>query len=900
MGIDETYHAEYLDSLYQQWKSDPNLVEPSWQQFFNGFEIGMSGTGGVSAPAGGSEKQAHVEALVARYRDLGHLLACLDPLNECPTSHPLLDLSMFELANDDLNDEFHIHLGQTDHMKLVDIISALKETYCRSIGVEYTHIQDPDEREWLRLRMEPNRNRPELSDERKIRLFKKLSQAHQFEMTLNKKYPGQTRFSLEGAEALISTLDAMILRASDDGCSEFVFGMAHRGRLNVLSNILMKPYLEIFQEFANSYNPDSLVGAGDVKYHNGYLTDITLANGKEARLFLVNNPSHLESVDPVAEGVVRGLRDDLPADQRKNVMPILIHGDSAFAGQGVVTETLNLSQLEGYKTHGTIHIVINNQIGYTTLPEHARSTRYSTDVAKMLMVPIFHVHGENPEALVHVIELAVDYRNRFGKDVVVDLVCYRRHGHNEGDEPYFTQPDMYRRIKERPPVHQLYGEKLIESGISAAETIDQINDETAQCLIDQFEADQATERVLPEDRFYEKWDKLSGPYLGDPVKTAIPKKKLLALGKALNIMPGGFNTHSKLKRILDARLKAIETGKGIDWANGESLAFASIVNEGIPIRLSGQDSGRGTFSQRHAVVTDTESGSIYVPVTSVEKEAGLFQVFNSSLSEYAVLGFEYGYALMRPDALVLWEAQFGDFANNAQSIIDLYIAAGEAKWRRANGLVMLLPHGLEGLGPEHSSARLERFLQLCADDNMQICHPTTPAQYFHVLRRQVKASYRKPLIIMSPKSLLRHPQAVSNLTEFSSGGFQPVIDDTLDPKKVTRVLITAGKAYYELIQRRQELDVKNVAIIRIEQYYPLPEDELEAVFDRYESAKGWYWVQEEPKNMGAFDFLRPRLGHLAGRHIKYIGRNPSSSPATGFHNIYLKEREALLKEAIPG
>ena len=898
MNIDETYSADYVDAQYRQWQIDPQSVAESWQFFFQGFEMGSAGASREVPSTTASPKQAHVESLVYRYRNIGHLLACLDPLSECPISHPLLDLSVFELSSNDLEDRFHIHIGEIEEASLAEIVEALKETYCRSIGVEFMHLQDPDERQWLIKRMEPNRNKPQLSRDEKLRLLHKLSHATQFEILLNKRYPGQTRFSLEGAETLISTLDALIMRAVSQGGTDFLIGMSHRGRLNVLVNILQKPYLEIFQEFANSYDPDSLIGAGDVKYHNGYLSEIELPDNNKIKILMVNNPSHLESVDPVVEGVARGIQDPLPEAEKKNVMPILIHGDAAFSGQGVVTETLNLSQLEGYATKGTIHVVVNNQIGYTTLPEHARSTRYSTDVAKMLMVPIFHVHGENPEALAQVVKIANDYRRTYAKDVVIDLVCYRRHGHNEGDEPYFTQPQMYRRIKERAPVHKIYAEQLIAEGVTTQQEVEQINSGTRQCLNDQFEAERTTARKLKKPRFYENWKNYATDYSPKSIKTGFSKKRLLDLGKKLNQPPQGFKMHPKLERIYKTRLDAIEKGEGIDWSSAEALSFGSLLLEGIPIRLSGQDSARGTFSQRHAVVHDIETGTAHTPLSALSEKQGRFEVYNSSLSETGVLGFDYGYSMVRPEGLVIWEAQFGDFVNNAQSIIDLYIASGEAKWQRHSGLVMLLPHGMEGLGPEHSSARLERFLQLCADNNLQVCHPTSAAQYFHLLRRQVRSRFRKPLIVMSPKSLLRNPAAVSSLKSLTTGSFEKVLESPQAAGKCRRVLVTAGKVYYDLVQRREALNAEDIAIVRIEQYYPFPADELETLFEHYAEAREWFWVQEEPKNMGAYNFLRPRLGQLIGRHVRYIGREPSATPATGFHNIYLQEREQLLTEAV--
>ena len=901
MNIDKTYSASEIDNHYQQWKNDPQSVSKDWQYFFEGFELGYqdggSPAGEVPEDESGLPKQTLVDRLLYRYRDIGHLLACLDPLTVCPTSHPLLELDQFNLSTDDLKKTFATRFGKMRRGTLQEIITALKETYCRSIGVEYMHLQDPVERQWLQDRMEENNNRPQLSNEEKILILKRLHHAAHFETLLNKKYPGQTRFSLEGAEALIPMLDFLVSQAANQGSTNIVFGMAHRGRLNVLANILQKPYLDIFKEFTNSYDPESMVGAGDVKYHNGYMSDVVLPGDRKLRMLLVNNPSHLESVDPVVEGVARGLQDQVEEEERNQVLPILIHGDAAFAGQGVVTETLNLSQLTGYATKGTLHIIINNQIGYTTLPEHARSTRYSTDVAKMLMVPIFHIHGENPEALVHVVKLAYDYRQAFKKDVVIDLVCYRRHGHNEGDEPYFTQPEMYNRIRSRPAVHQLYGNELIEQDVVSENMVEEIEQETNQCLIDQFNQEETASREFPKPQYFEIWEDYQGEYTHKAIKTAVDKKTLTSLAKKVNQTPDDFERHRKLDRILKHRLDAIEKGEGIDWANAENLAFASLLAEGTQIRLSGQDSARGTFSQRHSVIFDSKTGKPYIPLNSVAENGGRFEVFNSSLSEMAVLGFDYGYSLVRPDSLVLWEAQFGDFVNNAQSMIDLYIAAAQAKWQRLSGLVMLLPHGWEGLGPEHSSARLERFLQLCADENMIVSYPSTPANYFHVLRRQVLAPYRKPLIIMTPKSLLRNPVAVSTLKDFTSGSFQEVIGETQAKPESKRLLFTSGKLYYELLKYRQDNDIDDVAIVRLEQFYPFPEKQIEKALASFQSVKEWVWVQEGPQNMEGYWFVKPRLEELIQQAIHYVGRPAASSPATGFHNRYLEEQQSLIEQA---
>ncbi len=574
------------------------------------------------------------------------------------------------------------------------------------------------------------------------------------------------------------------------------------------------------------------------------------------------------------------------------------HGDAAFAGQGIVAETLNMSQLRGYRTGGTIHLVINNQIGYTTLPEDARSTRYSTDVAKMLMVPIFHVHGEDPEALIHVFRLAADYRWEFGKDVVVDVVCFRRYGHSEGDEPYFTQPLMYERIRQRPPLHQVYAGKLLEEQVVQKNDIETLGQSINAQLNSAYETVHGSECPFPLTLFYENWDPFHGDYSHDPVHTGVKKETLKSLTKKLGQLPEGFALNPKLERLLRRRVQAVERGYGIDWAGAEALAFASLLTEGSFVRLSGQDSGRGTFSQRHSVLVDTKSGERFIPLNELAQNQAPFYVYDSLLSETGVLGFEYGYSLAQPDGLVIWEAQFGDFANNAQSIIDLFIVSGESKWQRLSGLVLLLPHGFEGLGPEHSSARLERFLQLCAGDNIQVCYPTTPAQCFHLLRRQVKSGFRKPLVVMTPKSLLRHPAAVSSLDELSTGSFQTALDDPDEVKDAKKILFCSGKIYYELCARRKELEITDIAILRVEQFYPFPHERLKTAVSKYSKAKHWYWVQEEPQNMGGWQFIKPRIEKITKRTLRYIGRNTAASPATGFPTIYRQEQNLIIEKAV--
>jgi len=898
MNLTTTWNAEFIDAQYKLWKTEPQKLSPQWRFFFEGFELAASGQ--LSAASEDQlQRQSRVQALIYRYRDLGHLLACLDPLAACPTDHPLLNPAAFKLTPEDLDRQFFApQFVKSGRASLRDIIQALKDTYCHSIGVEFMHIQDPGERNWLLNRMEPGRNRPDLDTATRRRILEKLFQAALFEQFLNKKYLAVTRFSLEGGDAIIPALDELAAHVVRKGCREVIIGMSHRGRLNVQANILNKPYEEIFSEFESCYSPDDLVGAGDVKYHNGYLADVKIAPDQTLRIFLMNNPSHLEAVDPVVEGFARARQDMTTPGHHDRVLPLLIHGDAAFAGQGVVAETLNMSQLQGYKTGGTIHLVINNQIGYTTLPADARSTRYSTDIAKMLMVPIFHVHGEDPEALVYVFRLAADYRWEFGKDVVIDVVCYRRYGHNEGDEPYFTQPLMYERIRQRPSLHRIYADRLLAEQMVADKDLDNIDQRINAQLNRAYETVHGSECSFPTSLFYENWKGFRQEYSHARIVTAVKKEALIELARKLNRLPEGFSINPKLERLLQKREHAVQQGGGIDWAGAEALAFATLLTEGYPIRLSGQDSGRGTFSQRHSVLVDTQTGDPYVPLNALSENQAPYSVIDSLLSEAGVLGFEYGYSLAQPNGLILWEAQFGDFANNAQAVIDLFIASGESKWRRQSGLVLLLPHGFEGLGPEHSSARLERFLQLCAADNIQVCNPTTPSQYFHLLRRQVKNSYRKPLVIMTPKSLLRHPLAVSGLDEFDHGSFQTILDDPDQLRSVKTVLFCSGKIFYELLGRRRELDINDIAVVRVEQFYPFPADPLRKMVKKYSQAKNWCWIQEEPENMGGWQFIKPRLEKISNRKIEYIGRKAASSPASGFPVMFKQEQNHILAKAV--
>jgi 2-oxoglutarate dehydrogenase E1 component len=888
-----------IESAYQAWRKEPKSVDESWRLFFEGFELGMGRQAGAVLETSG---QTGIVRLIDAYRDLGHFVAHLDPLGEQRTTHSLLELSEFGLDEGQLDKTFDtstfVGLPQSTLRVLLD---HLRDTYCRHIGVEYMHIQDTRIRRWLQERMEPHCNEPRFDRQKKLWILGELHYAELFERFLQARFVGQKRFSLEGSETLIPILEALVAKAGSSGVKELVLGMAHRGRLNVLANILRKPYQEIFAEFEENFLPESRDGDGDVKYHLGFSSDRLTAGGQEIHLSLTPNPSHLEAVSPVVEGRTRAKQRRFKDTERKLGIPVLIHGDAAFAGQGMVAETLNLSQLAGYTTGGTVHVIVNNQIGFTTAPRDARSTTYCTDVAKMIQVPIFHVNGEDPEAAVYVAELALDFRQTFNRDVVIDMYCYRRHGHNEGDEPSFTQPLMYSKIKERPTLTEIYTEQLILRGDLTVEETEALTGKFQSKLQSALEEIKVAPPTQVGMRgFSGIWKGLAPNYTHASVATGVSYQNLRSVAEALARVPSHFTVHPKIVKQLEARWQEINERRPIDWAFAEALAFGSLLLEGTPIRLSGQDSRRGTFSQRHAVLYDARTGEPYFPLNGIAPNQAVFCCYDSLLSEAAVLGFEFGYALDSPGSLVLWEAQFGDFANGAQVIIDQFISCSESKWQRDCGLVMLLPHGYEGQGPEHSSARLERYLQLCAEENMQVCNLTTPAQYFHVLRRQMKRNFRKPLIIMTPKSLLRYKPAVSPLEEFTGGGFLEVIDDAMaDPARVRRVLLCSGKVYYDLLERREHDDSGQLAIIRLEQFYPLPVEALRGAVGRYRKAKEWVWVQEESLNMGGWTFMEPRLRAL-GWNVKYIGRDTSASPATGSRKIHLQEQKELVEAAITG
>jgi 2-oxoglutarate dehydrogenase E1 component len=897
------WNLDLIEEYHQRWRNDPASVDDTWRMFFEGFELGQSGDGRphTDVDHNAARAQAAVTRLIDAYREIGHYLADLDPLKLNPPrdSHELLELSAFGLTAADLDNEFYHRLSDPPHTTLRELIAILRETYCRKIGVEYMHIRNTQVRKWLMERMEPNRNRPRFDIRQKRRIILKLNAAELFETFLHTHYVGQKRFSLEGGEMLIPLLDAIIEGSARFGVREIVLGMPHRGRLNVLANILNKPYGQIFSEFEGNL-PETVAGDGDVKYHLGFSADHVTADKHSIHLSLTPNPSHLEAVNPVVEGRMRAKQRRFKDRDRKLGIPILIHGDAAFAGQGLVAETLNLSQLSGYKTGGTIHIVVNNQIGFTTAPTEGRSTRYCTDVAKMIEVPIFHVNGEDPESVVYVGELALDFRETFGMDVVIDMICYRRHGHNEGDEPAFTQPLMYGKIRDRISVRELYTEQLVMNGELTTDEVETIA-ETFRDKMEEVYKEVHENRAAPkalQPGFAGNWKGLSPRFTFEPVDTSIPYDSIRTIAQKMVEFPQGFRVNPKMERILAQRRKSMLEGP-VDWASAEALAFGSLLLEGTPVRLSGQDSRRGTFSQRHAVVVDYQTGAEYYPLKNLSPDQAELCVYDSLLSEAAVLGFDYGYSLDEPHMLILWEAQFGDFANGAQVIIDQFIAPAESKWGRASGLVMLLPHGYEGQGPEHSSARLERFLALCAEENIQVAVPSTPAQYFHLLRRQIRRNFRKPLVVMTPKSLLRHKMAVSSVDQFVSGRFHEVLDDPADPERVRRVLVCSGKVYYDLVAKREEVGkTREVAIVRIEQLYPWHADAVKAALGRYRAAREWVWVQEESQNMGAWTFVSPRLQELMGLPFQYVGRDASASPATGSHAVHEREQAELVEAAI--
>jgi 2-oxoglutarate dehydrogenase E1 component len=966
-------NAAFIEDLHERWASDPNSVPPAWRAFFDqlrdpsdqvrqaaraggwGREVETPRTDTLSAldgmwpavqakaskeieqraalpsgpVAGATQDQIKSAAhdavrafmLIRTYRIRGHLYANLDPLGIlAPIKHPELEPEFYGFGPQDMDRPIFIDgtLG-LEFATVREILDILRRTYCGNVGVQYMHISEPAERAWIQERIEGRDKEIAFTKEGKIAILKKLIEAEGFERFLHKRFPGTKRFGLDGGEAMVPALEQVIKRGGAMGVEEIILGMAHRGRLNVLAAVMGKPYRAIFHEFqGGSSVPSDIEGSGDVKYHMGASSDREF-DGKTVHLSLTANPSHLEIVNPVVIGKARAkqaflLRQD-PNAGRDRVMPLLIHGDAAFAGQGVVAECFALMGLKGYRTGGTLHFVVNNQIGFTTSPRNSRSSPYPSDVALMVQAPILHVNGDDPEAVVFATRLATEFRQVFAKDAVVDMFCYRRFGHNEGDDPTFTQPLMYSKIKDHPSTRELYSQRLVAEGVATQAEIDAWIAEFDGWLDEQFELGKSYS-ASKADWLDGAWSGLGLPE-GDERRgeTAVPADRLKALGLQLTTVPANVNVHRTLRRVIDARRESIEKGSDIDWATAEHLAFGSLVDEGFPVRLSGQDSVRGTFSQRHSAFIDQVTEQVYIPLNNIRDGQAPFEVIDSALSEEAVLGFEYGYSLSDPNSLVCWEAQFGDFVNGAQVVIDQFLAAGERKWLRMSGLVMLLPHGYEGQGPEHSSARLERFLQLCAEDNLQVANCTTPANYFHILRRQVHRPFRKPLILMTPKSLLRHKKAVSDLSEMADGSsFHRILHDDAQRKpqmagvelvpdaRIRRVILCSGKVYYDLLESREKRGINDVYLMRLEQFYPWPMKSMLAELGRFPDAE-LVWCQEEPKNMGGWTFVDPWLEltlerlNVKSKRARYVGRPASASTAAGLMSRHLKELETFLNEA---
>lgn len=901
--------SAWLDDLHQQYQKDPASVETGWARFFEGFEFARSLEGDTyltaapNAPAPGGndrfEKEFKVLDLINAYRQRGHLFTKTNPVRDRRKYSPTLDLENFNLSDADLDTVFsagnEVGLGPS---KLRDIVALLEQTYCQSIGVEFKFIRDPEKIKWMQQRMEGVRNTPSFSIDQKKDILEKLNEAVVFERFLGKKFIGAKRFSIEGAEALIPALDTVIEHGAELGITEYVIGMAHRGRLNVLANTLRKSYDQIFSEFEGKDYEDQLV-EGDVKYHMGYSSKVKTNTGKEVRLTLAPNPSHLETVGPIMEGISRAIIEHDDNFAKGITAPILIHGDAAVAGQGVVYEVVQMAGLKAYEVGGTIHIVVNNQVGFTTNYIDARTSTYCTDVAKVTQCPVFHVNGDDAEAVAYTVQLAMDFRQRYSKDVWVDILCYRKHGHNEGDEPKFTQPVLYKKIAAHADPREIYTQKLIDSGVEGAREMAQEMERSFTEMLDARLTEAKQVRVGKITNFLEeRWKgfKRAGPedFLKSP-PTGVKKETLQLIGEKLSMLhPDGKKFFSKVEKILGDRKKMMETGV-LDWSMGELLAYGSLLLEGHPVRFTGQDVERGTFSHRHAVVKVEDSEEEFIHLKHIQEGQALLQIYNSLLSEYAVLGFEYGYALAMPNSLTIWEAQFGDFVNGAQIVLDQYLCCAEEKWGTQNGTVLLLPHGYEGQGAEHSSARMERFLQSCADENMVVVNCTTPANFFHALRRQLKWDFRKPLVVFSPKSLLRHPKCVSKLDELTTGSFQELIDDaSADAKKVRTVIFTQGKIHYDLATHRDENKITDTALVRIEQIHPLPAEQMRAVIKKYAEAERYIWVQEEPLNMGAWSYIAM---HFNDVKWEVIARPASGAPATGSSKRSANQQIAIIEKA---
>ncbi len=906
-----TIHAQLIDDLYEQYKKYPDALEPSWKAFFQGFDFALENYGdeGYISENGQPSvvvqqvsnsnipdeirKEFLVMNLIEAYRSRGHLFTKTNPVRDRRTYSPTLSIENFGLSTADLNTKFNcaIEIGLKEATTLQNIINRLETIYCNSIGVEYMHIDNVEEKKFIRDFLQQNENKPQLSSQQKIEILRKLNQAVVFENYLNTKFVGQKRFSLEGNESLIPALDQLIIKSAKLGVQEVVLGMAHRGRLNVLTNIFGKSYKQIFSEFEGKEFEED-VFSGDVKYHLGVTNHIKTSDNKDIIINLVPNPSHLETVASLAEGITRAKIDNIYKDSKK-VLPIVIHGDGAIAGQGIVYEVAQMMTLDGYKTGGTIHIVVNNQVSFTTNYLDARSAIYSTDIAKVTSSPVMHINADDAEAVVHSLHFAAEFRARFGKDVYIDLLGYRKYGHNEGDEPKFTQPKLYKAISKHQNPKEIYKAKLMTEGVVSDEILKEMEAEFKDLLDKDFDTAKEIEKNRLDIFMSEIWKgyQYEKGSIQTPIDTSFDLEKLRELAVKISTLPADKKFINKITRLFATRLKMIE-GNSIDWALGEWLAYATLLTEGHNVRISGEDVERGTFSHRHAVVKTEDTEEEYTPLQHISESR--FDIFNSHLSEYGVLGFDYGYAMASPEMLTIWEAQFGDFVNGAQIIIDQYLVAAEEKWKAQNGLVMLLPHGFEGQGAEHSSGRLERFLELTANDNIIVANCTTPANFFHILRRQLKWNFRKPLVIMSPKSLLRHPRVVSPLEDLANGKFQPIIDDTTaDANKVEKLVLCTGKLYYELLAKKEELNAENIALVRLEQIYPLQREDLDNILNKYSNRKELIWAQEEPENMGAWTYI---LRHLRNTGIDVIAPVSSGSPAPGSHKMFEKNQQGVINK----
>lgn len=889
---------DYIDELHQRYLVDKRLVEPSWRSFFDGYEFSKFNYQEVDEIPTNVLKEFRVINLINAYRSRGHLFTKTNPVRDRRKYHPTLEIKNFGLDQEDLLTVFQAseQVG-LEPCSLNDIIIHLEATYCESIGIEYQYIRHPERVEWIRRNIEL-KNRPQFSKDQKKHILHKLNQATVFEQFLQKKFVGQKRFSIEGAESLIPALDVLIENGSNLGLKEFVVGMAHRGRLNVLANIFNKTYDKIFSEFEGKEYDEEVLFDGDVKYHLGITSEVVTDSGNNVKITLSPNPSHLEAVDPVVEGITRSKIDHELGGDEKKILPILIHGDAAIAGQGVVYEVVQMAQLKGYRTGGSLHIVINNQVGFTTNYLDARSSTYCTDIAKSTLCPVFHVNGDDIEAVVQTLDIALRYRQEYSRDVFVDLLCYRKYGHNEGDEPKFTQPKLYKIIANHPNPREIYLKKLVDENVVNIEEGNQMEKEFDDMLQERLDDAKQIEKAKITNFLEEVWSDFRKSKRNDfenSPPTGVEKSKLLLLAKKMNSLPAGKKYFRKIVKLFDDRLKMIESDK-LDWAMGELLAYATLLDEGKSIRISGQDVERGTFSHRHAIVKTEDDEEEIVPLNLLNDHQGKFEIYNSLLSEYAVLGFDYGYAFNTPNGLTIWEAQFGDFFNGAQIIIDQFLSAAEDKWGTPNGLVMLLPHGYEGMGSEHSSARIERFLQLCAEENFQVANCTNPANYFHLLRRQIARPFRKPLVVFTPKKLLRYHRAVSSIQEMSTGSFQEVIDDSLAiPSKINQVVLCSGKFYYDLVEHYETLDKENIAFVRLEQLYPFPETQLKSIFSKYGKDCKYVWAQEEPLNMGPWSYILRKWEYSK---IVCFSREESGSPASGSPKVFERRQQEIINKVM--